>query len=107
MRTTDYGITIDDTSVNFDYKNTVETEDISSTTACVRPEFSDELWYPPAGWFRGNIQIPILRRSYPSIVAEELISVQPMSGPTEHMFNLQEKTKENRKLPDHLFNIEE
>jgi hypothetical protein len=35
-----------------------------------------------------NLTIPIIRRAFPQMIAEELFQVQPMSGPTGLAFNL-------------------
>jgi hypothetical protein len=44
-------------------------------------------------WILIEVKIPILRRMFPSLIASDLVGVQPMSGPVGHVFHLNYKYK--------------
>lgn len=44
----------------------------------------------------GRISIPLVRRIYPSLIADKIVSVQPLTGPTGLVYYLNHKYSKNK-----------
>lgn len=43
-----------------------------------------------------KLSIPLVRRIYPQLIADKLVSVQPLAGPTGLVYYLQHKYSQNK-----------
>jgi len=60
---------------------------VKSWLANVNPRFKlNDYWATPKAISWKNIKFPKIRRVYPRTIASDLVSVQPMEGPTGQLF---------------------
>lgn len=51
----------------------------------------------------GRMSIPLVRRIYPSLIANKIMSVQPLTGPTSLIYYLNFRHSSNLATPAHFY----
>lgn len=59
----------------------------------------DRAWVEPDPW--SKISLPLIRKTFPSLVASDIVGVQPMSGPTGMVFKMGDETPEQKRIRLH------
>lgn len=59
-----------------------------------RPKFNAPVWTTGDGYKR--IKIPLVRRIYPQLIANKIVSTQPLLGPTGLVYYLRYRYSENK-----------
>ena len=78
---------------------------IADLTAEAKKQFVEEViepWFPPPSLKKGTLKnfqkvlLPLVRKLLPTMIASELVGVQPMTGPVGEIFKLKVESEESK-----------
>jgi len=52
-----------------------------------------------------RISIPLVRRIYPSLIANQIVNVQPLAGPSSLVFYLRHQYSKNKGWPEETWTV--